>query len=129
MSDYINLLDKWTESGAKASSKHNDFILFRAEASTVRKRELKFNIKKLPRPIFEMVSLYCIKSLLAIISSECVNVLFVHNCCGEGTLGNVHGGEVLPLVFVNIVHFTAVQEYVLDSIVATHYIYKAAIDD
>ena len=76
-----------------------------------------------------MIPFDSVESLLAIITSKCVDVFFVHNCCGKGALTNVHGREILPLIFLNAEHLTTIEENVLHSVVATHDIDEGSVDD
>lgn len=55
-----------------------------------------------------MISLNGIQSILTIISTKCIDILFVYDSGRKGTFTNVHGGEVLPLVGLDVIHFARV---------------------
>ena len=127
MSDNVDLLDEGREARAESTTKHNDFVLLRAEAGAVAQRELKLDGQQLPRPVFDVVSLDCVKPLLAVVATEGVDELLVDDRCGEGTLRDVHRCKAGPLVLCDVVNFAAAEEDILHSIVATHHVDVLAI--
>ena len=76
-----------------------------------------------------MVAFNSVKSVLSIIASKGVDVLFVHNSGREGAFADIHWGKVLPFIGLDIVHFAGVQEHVLDTIIASHYVDYVIVDD
>lgn len=75
-----------------------------------------------------MVALDRVQPLLAIVASKGVDVLLVDDRCREGALRYVHRRKELPLVLMDVVVLTAIQENVLVAVVATHDVDVWAID-
>lgn len=129
MSDNVDLLDKRREARAEPTTKHNNFVLLRAEAGTVAQWELKFDGQQLPRPVLDVVSLDCIKPLLAVVATEGIDELLVDDRRGEGALRDVHRCKTRPLVLRDIVNFAAAEKDILHSIITTHHVDVLAIHD
>ena len=59
---------------------------------------------------------------MSIVATKGINKLVVNHCSRKGTLADVHGLKIAPLVFFDIVAFATVQKYILDTVIATHYV-------
>lgn len=75
-----------------------------------------------------MVALDRVQPLLAIVASKGVDVLLVDDRRREGTLRYVHRRKELPLVLMDVVVLTAIQENVLVAVVATHDVDVGAVN-
>ena len=67
--------------------------------------------------------------MLPIISSERINIFFIYRSSGKSTFRNIHRCKIFPLIFINIINFTTIQKYILNSIITPHNIDKLTINN